>query len=209
VLNPLLLAAVYYLLVDVLGGTRGQSPAQNRAFFAQLTSGLFLYSYITGMLQAGTTSITQGGRLILNTPFPKILLTLSTAYQSFRRYLPTLAVYLVIHTVMRQAWTWHMLWLLPILVIATMMGLGLANLFATLQVYFRDTASFLPYFIRIWMYSSPVLWTVADTGPLSTFKRRVVEFALANPVFGPLASQGQALIEGRNPDLTYLFAVRL
>ena len=34
----------------------------------------------------------------------------------------------------------------------------MAAVFATLQVYFRDTASFLPYFVRIWLYLSPVLW---------------------------------------------------
>ena len=36
--------------------------------------------------------------------------------------------------------------------------MGLAALFATCQVYFRDTSSFLPYFLRLWMYLSPVLW---------------------------------------------------
>ena len=29
---------------------------------------------------------------------------------------------------------------------------------AAIQVYFRDTTSFLPYFLRIWLYVSPVLW---------------------------------------------------
>ncbi len=37
-------------------------------------------------------------------------------------------------------------------------SMGLAAFFAALQVYFRDTANFLPYFVRIWMYLSPVLW---------------------------------------------------
>jgi hypothetical protein len=37
-------------------------------------------------------------------------------------------------------------------------SMGLAALFATCQVYFRDTSSFLPYFLRLWMYLSPVLW---------------------------------------------------
>ena len=37
-------------------------------------------------------------------------------------------------------------------------SMGCAAFFATLQVYFRDTSSFLPFFVRIWMYLSPVLW---------------------------------------------------
>jgi teichoic acid transport system permease protein len=206
VLNPLLLAGVYYLLVDVIGGgARAKGGITPEDFFALLTSGLFLYYYITGALQSGATSVTAGGRLILNTPFPKMLLTVSTVYLAFRRYLPTLLVYLVIHIVTGQRWGLHLLWLLPILVMATMMGLGLANIFATLQVYFRDTASFLPYFIRIWLYLSPVLWVVPAPGVAPSHLQEVLlRYSPFNPVFGVLASQGQVLIEHRSPDVIYM-----
>jgi teichoic acid transport system permease protein len=202
VINPLLLAAVYYLLISVVQGGKMEP-----SFFATLTSGLFLYSYITGAMSQGTTAMTQGGRLILNTSFPKMLLTMSTMYTAFRRYLPTLLVYLVIHMLTIGRLTWSMLWLVPILVLATMMGLGLANLFATLQVYFRDTASFLPYFIRIWMYLSPVLWTVdkLQKGGLGAKGRLMHDWgAVVNPVFGILGAQGQALIDGHNPSWNLL-----
>ena len=33
---------------------------------------------------------------------------------------------------------------------------------ATLQVYFRDLRNFLPYFMRLWLYTSPVLYYVDD-----------------------------------------------
>jgi teichoic acid transport system permease protein len=35
---------------------------------------------------------------------------------------------------------------------------------AALQVYFRDLKSFMPYLLRVWMYSSPVLY-YADEMP--------------------------------------------
>jgi teichoic acid transport system permease protein len=200
VINPLLLAGVYYLLTDLLGG--GKHPPH---FFATLTSGLFLYYFITGAMSAGTTSITQGGRLILNTSFPKMLLTVSTVYTAFRRYLPTLLVYAVIHIVVIGSITVNVLWMIPILVLSTMMGLGLANLFATLQVYFRDTASFLPYFVRIWLYVSPVLWVIPEKGEKVTrIEQTVMQYGWINPMFGPLAVQGQALVEGRMPSMHYL-----
>jgi len=205
VINPLLLSLVYYLLVGVIGGSTSDKPY----FFATLTSGLFLYSFITGSLSAGVTSVTQGGRLILNTPFPKMLLTLSTTYTAFRRYLPTLLVYAVIHFIFIKHITWHALWMVPILVISAVTGLGLANIFATLQVYFRDTASFLPYFIRIWLYLSPVLWTVPMAGEkVAHFKEVLVAAGPANPLFGVLAMQGRVLIEGKEPDPVFvLYAV--
>ena len=55
--------------------------------------------------------------------------------------------------------------------------MGLAALMATLQVYFRDASSFLPYVMRIWLYLSPVLW-FADQAPAQFAKYMVL-----NPLF--------------------------
>ena len=203
VINPLLLAGVYFLLVNVINGRSGTSdPEASKAFFALLTSGLFLYYFITGAMQNGTTSVTAGGRLILNTPFPKMLLTVSTTYLAMRRYLPTLLVYVVIHIVCDRPWGWQMLWMFPIWTMALMMGLGLGNLFATLQVYFRDTASFLPYFIRIWLYLSPILWTVEQaqaSRDTSRLHEMLLTFSPLNPIFGILGRAVRGAQRGRQP----------
>jgi teichoic acid transport system permease protein len=208
VINPLLLSAVYFLLIMVIsGGSVSEDPDAAKAFFALLTSGLFLYYFITGAMQTGTTSVTAGGRLILNTPFPKMLLTVSTTYLAFRRYLPTLVVYLVIHIVCERPWGWQLLWMFPIWAMAVLMGLGLGNLFATLQVYFRDTASFLPYFIRIWLYLSPILWTVEQaeaSRDSSRLHELLLTFSPFNPIFGLLGAQGEVLNEGINPSPTLM-----
>jgi teichoic acid transport system permease protein len=34
-------------------------------------------------------------------------------------------------------------------------------IFATMTVYFRDTSKFLGYFLRIWLYLTPVLYDVS------------------------------------------------
>jgi teichoic acid transport system permease protein len=37
---------------------------------------------------------------------------------------------------------------------------GLAMIFATMSVYFRDTNKFLTYLLRIWLYLTPVLYGI-------------------------------------------------
>lgn len=200
VLNPLLLAGVYYLLVEIIAGGAHKKNAGD--FFALLTSGLFLYYYITGAMSQGATAMTQSGRLILNQSFPKMLLTLSTVYTQFRRYLPTLLVYLMIHIITGQRFGLHLLWMIPVLAMASMMGLGLANIFSTMQVYFRDTTSFLPYFVRIWLYLSPVLWTVADARAKSAGQdlyRILIQWSPMNPMYGILGAQGEVLVGAHRP----------
>jgi len=193
VINPLLLAAVYFILVDIVSG-RSQRPT----FFAHLTSGLFLFYFISGAMLAGASSVVAGGRLIMNTSFPKMLLPLSSTYTAFRRFLPTMLVYAVLHVMAKLPVGPHLLWIFVILLEAVCFAFGLAMLFATAQVYFRDTKSFLPYSVRIWLYLTPVLW-FADKAPKS-----LVPFLPYNPLYGIMGSWSQVLIEGQQPSKTLL-----
>lgn len=188
VINPLLLAGVYFVLVDIVSG-RSQRPE----FFAHLTAGLFLFYFVSGAMLAGSGAVVGGGRLILNTSFPKMLLPVSSTYTAFRRFLPTLIVYAVLHVVSRLPVGLHLLWLPVVLAEAVCFAFGLAMLFSTIQVYFRDTKSFLPYVVRIWLYLTPILW-FADKAP-----ERLKPFLPANPLYGIMGSWSQVLIEGEAP----------
>ncbi len=196
VINPLLLAGVYFLLVKVLSGSGGSAD------FAQITSGLFLFFYLTGSMTACATSITNAGSLILNMNFPKMLLILSNVYLAFRRFLPTLLVYLVIHIAYGKPWTLQLLWVPVVILVVTIMGVGLGALVATWHVYFRDTAQFLPYFIRIWLYLSPVLYS-AEVFLTGSIGKRVGQLIQINPMFSPLGVWSDAL-HGQSPPLLYV-----
>lgn len=196
VINPLLLAGVYFLLVKVLSGSNPNAD------FAQITSGLFIFFYLTGSITASATSITNAGSLILNMNFPKLLLIFSNVYLAFRRFLPTLIVYGVIHIASGKPWTVHMLWIPVVILVVTIMGVGLGALIATWHVYFRDTAQFLPYFIRIWLYLSPVLYS-AEVFLTGSIGERVGQLIQVNPMFSPLGVWSDAM-NGLQPPWMYV-----
>lgn len=157
ILNPLLLCAVYFILVDVL--RHGNRPPH---FFAHLMAGLFLYHYFSQAMTAGAKSVTGGGRLVLNTAFPRTLLPLSSVLTAFKRFLPTLVIYAVVHVISGLPIGPHLLAAIPIIALLTLFTAGMAMLISAAQVYFRDVASFLPYVLRIWMYATPILYFVQD-----------------------------------------------
>lgn len=198
VFNPLLLAGVYFLLVVVLTGGKGG------ANFPHIAAGLFFFFYISGCMNACVTSVTNAGSLVLNLNFPKMLLIVSNVYLAFRRFLPTLLVYIVIHLAWRLPITLTLLWLIPATIFGTCVGMGLGALMATSHVYFRDTSQFLPYFTRIWLYSSPVLYTTAmfANGPIG---KRVGNWILLNPAYAPLSIWHDGL-GGLNPQPSSLIA---
>jgi len=154
VLNPMLLALVYFILVDILRA----SDSRNSEFFAHLVAGLFAFMFIHNAMTVGVRSVTKGGRLILNSAFPRALLPLSAVITAFMRFLPTFVVYIPVHIASGLPVNLTTLWIIPIFALMVLLACGLSMLVAAAQVYFRDLSNFLPYVLRIWLYVSPVLY---------------------------------------------------
>jgi teichoic acid transport system permease protein len=195
VLNPIMLALVYLLLVDIL--RRGHHP---HGYFAHLTAGIFIYYFVSGSIREATRSIVGGGKLILNTAFPRVLLPLSTVATAFVRFIPTMAIYLIIHAASGLPWNWEMLWAIPLIVAFALVAAGSCMFVAALQVYFRDFKNFMPYVLRIWLYASPVLWYASQLPAGWDFVLYV------NPLGGLLAAWSDVLTQGVAPAPEYLLA---
>jgi ABC-type polysaccharide/polyol phosphate export permease len=192
ILNPLLLSAVYFLLIVII---RGSSDSTR---YAHLTATLFLFYLVANSLTGGVKSITAGQRLILNTAFPRIMLPISAVVIAIIKFLPTLAVFLVIRTILGLPFSWQMLWAIPVLLIAMLLALGLAITISCINVYFRDITNFLPYMTRTLLYLSPILYEASDLNA----KLKTLE--LFNPLFPILDSWSRALVHGQVPDISYL-----
>jgi teichoic acid transport system permease protein len=190
VLNPLLLACVYFLLVYILRG----SGSRGVEFFAHLLAGLFAYYFISDSIRLSVKSVTGGGRLILNTAFPRALLPLSSVITALLRFIPTLIIYIPIHAIAGLPVGPHLLWLVPLIFLMFVMASGAGMLVSALQVYFRDVKNFLPYFLRVWLYSSPVLY-YADEVPDGLHWILYV-----NPLGGLLTAWSDVLIFGASPE---------
>jgi teichoic acid transport system permease protein len=188
ILNPLLLTLIYFLLVDILRhGTRGAD------FFAHLMIGLLAFHIFSQAVQQGTKSVVGGGKLILNTAFPRVLLPLSSVRSAFVRFLPTLPIYAVVHFATGLPLTVQMLWAIPIFALLAIFAAGVTMLLSAAQVYFRDISSFLPYALRIWMYCSPVLYYLREVPDHLHFVTDV------NPLAPILGAWSEAITEGKAP----------
>jgi teichoic acid transport system permease protein len=189
VINPVLLATVYFLLVMVLSRGATREPW----YFAYIVAGLFAFYFVSGAMSGGAKSVTSAGRIIMNTAFPRLLLPLSAVSIAFRRFLPTLLVYAIIALATNTGIPTTALLAIPMLVLIVMFATGMAMLLATLQVYFRDTKSFLPYVTRIWLYSSPVLYPIEFYDRLPEGLQMVAKL---NPLYSLIGGWSDLLVRG-------------
>jgi teichoic acid transport system permease protein len=195
ILNPLFLGLVYFMLVTIVRG-----DSRGSAFLAHLLLGVFAFRLVSGAIRPGAKSVTSGGRLILNTAFPRALLPISAVLASILRFLPTLGIYAIVHALAGLPVTPEILWGIPILALMVVFATGMTMLVATAQVYFRDTRNFLPFFLRIWVFASPILYYANEVPEQLRFVLYV------NPLYPMLATLSETVNFGRSPSSGLLAA---
>ena len=192
VVTPLLMACVYFLLITVIrGGSRGPD------FFAHLVAALFVFHLFSQSVQQGANSIVGGGKLILNTAFPRILLPFSSVVWAFRRFLPTIPIAAVIHLVVGVPVGWGILFVIPVVAVTLLIATGVACFVAALQVYFRDLSNLLPHVLRIWLYTTPILYTAEQAD-----ERGLGVFLWLNPMAPVIRSLAASVDHQELPDPT-------
>lgn len=198
VLNPLLLASVYWLLIMVIFERAG-SDRTGLQVLTQIVGGIFLFRLLSSSLSLGGSSIVNGGSFVLNTRLPRLILPIAAVISASLAFAPSFLIYAALHAAAGYPVGPHLLWILPIVVILELIALGLAAAFATLTVYFRDVSSLLPYVLRLWLYLTPIIY-LYDQVP------DALSWILAvNPIGFLFAGWQQVLFEGTPPSLAFLW----
>jgi teichoic acid transport system permease protein len=195
IVNPLLLALVYFMLVTIVrGGSRGTE------FLAHLMLGLFAFRFVRTSLRQGSRSVVGGGRLILNLAFPRSLLPLASVMTAFMRFLPTIPIYAVMHVIAGLPVGPHLLWGIPIFLLIVIFTMGATMLVAAVQVYFRDLREFLLYLLRILLFASPILYYASEVPD------NLKPVVALNPLFPMLGALSDVVNQGQSPSPGFLLA---
>jgi teichoic acid transport system permease protein len=156
VLTPLLNILVYYLIFGLLLHTSRGVPN----FIAFLTVGVFVFSFCTTSLVAGSRAVTGNVGLVRALQFPRAVLPISTTLRALLQLIYSLAVMVPILLISGEPITWHWLQLAPAIALQAMFCLGLAFIAARIGARVPDTTQVLPFVSRVWMYTSGVMYSI-------------------------------------------------
>lgn len=156
VLNPLLLAGIYYLVFGVIfPGSRGED------YLAYLISGMFVFHFTSLSMTGGANSILQNSKLLLNLRFPRLILPVAGLIESGIGFLVSLGVLYILVGPASGVWPGPQILLLAVAFpLQISLNLGLGSLSARLAIPFRDINNLIPYANRLWLYLSPVIWPI-------------------------------------------------
>ncbi|MFF8290237.1 ABC transporter permease [Streptomyces sp. NPDC016309] len=156
VMTPLLNAAVYYVIFGVLMNTRAGVPD----FVPFLVTGVFIWTFTSSSIMAGTRAISGNIGLVRALHFPRASLPVSLALQQLQQLVFSLcALVLILFCV---GVTPGRSWLLavPALFLQSLFNTGVSLVMARLAARTPDVAQLMPFLLRTWMYVSGVMWSV-------------------------------------------------
>ena len=155
-LNPILTITVYYLIFGLLlNTTRGVDN-----FLLFLTIGLFIFQFTQKSTTEGAKSIVGNKGLLKGVSFPRVILPVTSTVTELLASLSPFALMLVLALVTGQSPLWSWLALPVIIGVQFTFNLGAAMVAARMTTQFRDTTQILPFFFRLLLYASGVIYSV-------------------------------------------------
>ena len=149
-------------------------------------SGICLWQYFNDCLNKTSSTFVANASIFGKVYFPRMVVPVSSVLSNLLRFGIQFALFLAVYAVY-QLWiipgqihtNWYAL-LLPVLVLMLAgLSLGFGVLFSSLTTKYRDMQLLLDFFVRLWMYATPVIY------PLSTITNDKLRFVMSlNPLTG-------------------------
>ena len=188
VLNPLIQIGVYYVIFGLLMNiNRGVDN-----FMAFLAVGVFVFHFTSRSITAGARSINSNENLMRAISFPRAILPMAAVFAELASfgYALIAMVGVVLLTGEAIAWTW--LLVVPVIALQLLFNLGAAFFMARAAAHFRDVQQVLPFVLRMWLYTSGVMW------PISRLTERFPDLEwlmYANPAFAFLELTRKSMLD--------------
>ena len=182
VIQPLITVVMYMV---VFGGI-AKIPTDGLPQPLFYLSGICLWQYFSDCLNKTSNTFTANAGIFGKVYFPRLIVPISTVVSNLLRFGIQLVLFLVVYAIY-QIWiipgqihtNWYAL-LLPVLVLMLAgLALGFGILFSSMTTKYRDMTLLLDYFVRLWMYATPVIY------PLSTITNEKLRMLMSlNPLTG-------------------------
>ena len=157
--NPLLMMAVFTVVFTVLM----HNDIPNYPIF--ILCALLPWNYFNTAIMGSIDSIVGNAHLIKKVYFPREVLPLSIVLANLVNFLLALIVLFAMLFAFRVQLTPWALYLPLIIFIQTIFTLGLGLIFATLNVFYRDTKIIMEVGMMAWFFLTPVFYKIEDLVP--------------------------------------------
>lgn len=167
-LDPLLMVLVYLFFIRLM---------RFQIDLPYLITGVVVWQFLVLSVSDSFSAILGNANLVKKVFFPRIILPLSIGTANLINFLLSLIVLGVFLILIGPPIVLVKLLCLPLIIaLQYIFCLGLAFMFSSIMVFFRDTQHLISVGLTAWFFASPVIY------PISIVPERFLPFYLANPM---------------------------
>jgi lipopolysaccharide transport system permease protein len=156
ILQPVVSMVVFtFLFGNLLGVPSGDVPYPIFSYAALLP-----WNYFASSINKSSTSLVMNTNLVTKVYFPRMVIPISSVLSGLVDFGFGFLVLIGLMIYFRIPPTWTILFLPAFLFLAMLTALGFGFWLSALNVRYRDINYLVPYLIQIWMYLTPVIYSV-------------------------------------------------
>jgi len=194
ILQPLVLTVVFTVVFSRLVRVdTGGVPYPIFAYAALVPWTLFATS-----LSFGIPSLVTNMNLVTKIYFPREILPLASIGSALLDFLVASLIFVGMLVAYRVWPSVHALWVIPLLVIQTILMVGVTLWGSAVIVFFRDMRFVVPLLTQVWMYATPIIY------PVELVPERLQPYYFLNPMAGIIDGYRRVLVMAEAPRLPAL-----
>jgi lipopolysaccharide transport system permease protein len=156
-LQPLLAMGIF----SVVFGQRGLA-ANGVPYPLFVVSGLVPWFYFSNATSGASGSIVGNTQLISKVYFPRLAIPLAAVLVNLVDLSIGLVLELVLLVIFGVGLGWQLLALPLLLVLIVLTSLSVSVWLSALDVQYRDVRYAVPFFVQVWLFATPVIYSAAD-----------------------------------------------
>lgn len=152
-LQPLLMMIV---MTIVFGYFAGLAKGSTVPYAVMVFSGVIVWQFFSQGLTNVALSMTNNNAIVAKIYFPRLILPASSLLVNLVDFVISMALLCGLMLIYHVDFTWRLVCLLPLLLLAGTLSFGVGVLVAALNVRYRDFKHILPFVIQIGLYITPI-----------------------------------------------------
>ncbi|MBI4445919.1 MAG: ABC transporter permease [Acidobacteria bacterium] len=156
ILQPLLASGIF----AVIFGYLAKLPSDGKPYLLFVYSAMLPWNFFAASLQRAGNSLIGESRLISKVYFPRMIMPISSSAAVLVDFAVSLTVMVVLMLAYRVQPTWNLLALAALIPVMLLTTTGVSLFLSALNVYYRDFMYALPFILQVWMYGSPLVYSV-------------------------------------------------
>jgi len=170
-ITPLLMMVVYTVVFSYIIRIRVEYP-----YVVFVLCGLLPWTFFASSLALAANSILENANLIKRVPFPRETIPLASVLANLVNFGISMSLLFAFLLIYRIPLGPRALLLVPLVLLHLAFTLGLALIFASLTVFFRDIQHMLEIILTVWFYATPIIY------PSSLLEGTIRKVMLLNPM---------------------------